>query len=237
MCECALHLEGAKAVFPAFPFTTTERREYEAKIAPLARYEWKPNGDFRADGSRQFIAPHETGPDGEPGGCVMCTRKDGRTVLRDGRPAARCCQKRSRVFPAEAIALWQPESYGTSAWYDLWNVRNRVEGTYGVMKNLAVLNYGRSYHHFVGLARETLVAAFAIVAYNFHMLRSWKAKQELADDEGDPFFGRQPIETLPPDLAARIRGEQVLAEVELPEDRGPKGVDFLGQPLASAPPG
>lgn len=86
------------------------------------------------------------------------------------------------------MATWQDSAYGSDDWYRCWNVRNRVEGSYGVMKSLAVLNYGHDYHHFVGLAREMLVAAFAAVAYNFHMLRSWQARSALmaASDHGLP---------------------------------------------------
>lgn len=47
------------------------------------------------------------------------------------------------------------------------------------MKNLAVVNWGRDYHLFVGLARESIVAAFAIMAYNFQVTRTWDAMDAL----------------------------------------------------------
>ena len=114
----------------------------------------------------------------------------------------------------------------------MWNVRNRVEGSYGVLKNLAVVNYCRASHHFVGLARETLVAMFSIVAYNVHMLRQWQQRHTL----------EQPDESRDSraDLAAGLPSPDVTATLPPPSQpakkprRDPKGLEFLSEP---APPG
>lgn len=98
------------------------------------------------------------------------------------------------------------------------------------MKNRAVISYGHDYHHFVGLARETLVAAFVAVAYNWRMLRSWLAQQAVAvtntEDDHDP-FGLLPS-SAPTNIPKRT--------VERPVKRGPKGLEILGSSRA-APPG
>src|SRR3546814_2832118 len=55
-----------------------------------------------------------------------------------------------------------------------------VEGSYGVAKSLAVLNWGRQFHHLVGVAREALIASLVVMAYNFHIIRTWQRRQDLA---------------------------------------------------------
>lgn len=98
---------------------------------------------------------------------------------------------------------------------------------------LAVVNYGRNFHCFVGLARETLVALFAVIAYNAHMLAQWRARQELtAPEEPDPFAplpSDQPTETIPGAGAAR-------AETRRAPAKGPKGLAFLGAGRAGPDP-
>ena len=70
--------------------------------------------------------------------------------------------------------------FGEEGWFERWNARDRVEGSFGTIKNLALMHWGHDYHHFVGLVRETLVATFAVVAYNVHAERNWKAKIALS---------------------------------------------------------
>ena len=146
----------------------------------------------------------------------------------------------SRLIPKDVTAFDMGMIHGSPEWYDRWNPRNRVEGSYGVLKNLAVVNYGRNYHHFVGLARETLVTVFAIVAYNDHMLRSWTAKQRLVvtDDVGAA-AGAGPDATVTvtetsPDSSAVSR-RRAAAHPKKRQDAGPKGMSFLG-PNGPAPP-
>ena len=110
----------------------------------------------------------------------------------DGRPRTRCCQAPSRRLPRDVIALDQGDRFGSPAWFARWNPRNRVEGSYGILKNLAVINYCRSFHQYVGLARETLITVFAMIAYNFHMLRSWRARQALEGGD-NPDHGYDPF--------------------------------------------
>lgn len=154
---------------------------------------------------------------------------DGTAVEDEDGERDRCCATPSRLFSEDDLALWQDTPYGLADWYDRWNVRNRVEASYGVLKNRAVINYGRDFHHFVGLARETLVAAFAAAAYNFHMMRSWRAKQDLVAP-ADPFAGLpspSPMQTVPATFA--------VTAAEGPA-RGPVGLDELGTPRDGPPP-
>jgi hypothetical protein len=131
----------------------------------------------------------------------------------------------SRLLPRDVIALDQEERFGSPDWFALWHPRNRVEGSYGIVKNLAVINYCRSFHMSVGLARETLITMFATVAYIFHMLRSWEAPPALAaskspDDGFEPFApelpSAQPVATAP-----------TVPPAPKPK-RTPRGLPFLG---------
>src|SRR3546814_19544558 len=69
---------------------------------------------------------------------------------------------------------------GTPAWFAIMDAHNRVEGSYGVAKSLAVLNWGRQFHHLVGVAREALIASLVVMAYNFHIIRTWQRRPDLA---------------------------------------------------------
>lgn len=230
VCECVTRTPLAELRFPTFPYKKAEFVRYQAQIVQLARFEWKANGAVRDDGSRQYLAPHATaGADGGLGGCELCVGSDGTAAIgADGRPVPRCCTVVSRLVPKEVTALDMGVIHGSPEWYRMWNPRNRVEGSYGILKSLAVINYGRSFHHYVGLARETIVAAFAAIAYNVHMLAQWKVRQDLAAstvDADDPFASlpsAQPTETIPAATAARA------AERAKPKT-GPKGLSFLGR--------
>ncbi len=231
MCECASHTDAINARFPKWPFTEADLQAHQARIKPLERFEWAPNGAVKKNGSRQFVTPHETGPDGKAGGCAHCTTKIGEPVEIDGAPVARCCQTRTRTFNRRHLALYQGEAVGSHEWCSLWNKRNIVEGSYGIMKNRAILDWGRDFHHFVGLARETIVAAFAAVAYNVHMLRSHQALQRLRDQpapDDDPFAAERLTATIPPKAATRN------GQIE-PTRKGPKGLECLAAP--PEPPG
>jgi hypothetical protein len=227
MCECATHIDAINDRFPKWPFTAADLEAHQSRIKPLERFEWAPNGAVKADGSRRFVAPHRTGPDGKTGGCPHCVTKAGAAVKIDGKPLARCCQTRTRTFDRRQLAMHQEETVGSPEWCALWNRRSIVEGSYGIMKNRAVLDWGRDFHHFVGLARETIVAAFAAVAYNVHMLRSHAALMRLRAEPAavDPFAPERLTATVPP--AARPTVDK--------EPKGPKGLEFLARP--PGPPG
>ncbi len=51
--------------------------------------------------------------------------------------------------------------------------------TYGALKSLALVNWGHGYHYFVGLVRETLVMTFSVMAYNFHIQRTFAVRRAL----------------------------------------------------------
>src|SRR3546814_6442772 len=69
---------------------------------------------------------------------------------------------------------------GPPALLAIMYAHNRVEGSDGVAKSLAVLNWGRQFHHLVGVAREALIASLVVMAYNFHIIRTWQRRQDLA---------------------------------------------------------
>ena len=148
-----------------------------------------------------------------------------------GVPRPRCCTKRTKTFSTKELALYQPSPHGSPAWQLEWNPRNRVEGGYGILKNLALVNWGHGYHHFVGLAKESLVAAFAIMAMNFHIQRTWKVRKDLTTEPAP-----HPTATLPSDVPLQLtpqgltsaRKEREAAERQAARQRGPKGLAVLG---------
>jgi hypothetical protein len=230
MCECASHHSSVSTVFPKWPYTDKEVVEYQQQTAKLIPFEWQPNGAANPDGSRQFLAPHTVGPDGVHGGCERCVTAAGERVVVDGVEVPRCCQRRSRVFSRDDLAWVQDDRVGSPDWMEKWNRRAVVEGSYGVMKNRAILDWGRDFHHFVGLARETLAAVFAAVAYNFHMWRSWLAKRRLTHPEE---FGADRVRLLRPLYGVTPAAVAEAVEVK-PKVVGPRGLEFLSD---TGPPG
>lgn len=243
VCECVAHTPLAELRFPKFPYNRRMLDDYQVEIVKLADFEWEPNGARRADGQRQYLSPHGgavTTPTkvarsrgAGVGGCELCVEADGSAVVgEDGRARQRCCTARSRLLPEEVTALDMGMIHGSPDWYERWNPRNRVEGSYGVIKNLAVVNWGRNYHHFVGLARETVATAFAMVAYNDHMLRSWQAKADLADqlEAGGPLVPTKMTETRPNSTAVNDRRLVAGSRKAKKPRRGPKGMPDLGRP-------
>jgi hypothetical protein len=240
-CSCAIYaLEHQD--FPSFPYTGAQITEYQLWAAKRARFEMKPNGTWRADGGRQFLAVHHSGRTAEmtgtPGGCEYCIDSYGDAVIdtQTGRARPRCCTQGTKKFSAGQLGLYQEAGFGTEAWFDKWNPRNRVEGSYGVLKNLALVNWGRDYHHFVGLARESVVAAFAVMAYNFHTQRTFAAKlarlverQAEKAEQNRRELRRAGRLALPSAQPTKTTPRGIEAETERPV-RGPKGLEFLGTP-------
>lgn len=224
VCECLSHTPLADLRYPKFPYTSEQLNTYQAEVAKINSYEWKPHGRPLPGGKQQWNAPHHTGPDGKSGGCPHCITNSGEARQLNDLPVARCCQAKSRLVPAELLELDQGVTFGTPEWAQRWNVRNRVEGSYGVLKNLAVTNVCRAAHTFVGLARETLVASFQVVAYNMHMLRQWRTRQQLIAPIEIDLPSAEPTTTVPvdPDTTTSAAAKR----------RGPAGLEFLGSSRA-----
>jgi hypothetical protein len=230
-CECTP--PALTGPFPTFPYHRGKLEAHWAKLAHLAAYEYVANGPANDQGSRQFLAPHRANTFGAArGGCAHCVHHDGRPVVDPdaGRPRPRCCTVPTITLTAAQLAYYQDEQHGSEPWFARWNVRNRVEGTFGITKNLAVLNWGRSFHQFVGLARETLVFAFVAVVHNRHMLRAWHAQQELL--EAKAALAPEVAPDLP--SASPTATRPAPAAVAEPRRRAPKGLPGIG---ATGPPG
>jgi hypothetical protein len=204
-CECIPnHL--ATLAYPKFPYLRRELDDFQADVVRRRPFEMKPNGNYRKNGSRQFLTPHFDKAT-KTGGCKYCVDAFGHPVIdaTTGQPLPPCCTQATHTFSGTELGMYQDAAFGTKEWEKLWNPRNRVEGSYGVLKALALVNWGHDYHHFTGLARETLVATFAVMAYNFQIQRTHAARMKLL--RGEPLRPHsllppaEPTETLPASIA------------------------------------
>lgn len=221
-CSC-IPDDLAEIPFPRYPHRRATLEQFMSDVSKRQRWEMPANTGFRPDGSRQFRYPHWN-PRTKTGGCYCCVNRDGTPVINETTGLAKlpCCTKATRVVDAEALGLYQDVAFGEPEWFERWNARDRVEGSFGSLKNLALTNWGRDYHHFVGLVRETLIATFAVIAHNQHIQRTWKAKQAL--------LASQPIPRAP--LKRQNRRPEPPAQGT---PRGPKGLEFLGTPRRRGP--
>lgn len=189
-CDC---IPGHLCVlrYPTFPYTNVVLGAYQNERAKRDPFEMKPNGDYMVTGSRQFKYPHWDKKTG--GGCEHCVDIHGNAVIDPVTklPKPRCCTRPTKTFKKEELGLYQPNVFGSPEWCADMHPRNRVEGGYGVLKNLALVNWGHGYHHFVGLVRESIVAAFAVMAMNYQLQRAWEVRKSLTAGE------TQPVTTLP----------------------------------------
>jgi hypothetical protein len=172
-----------------------------------------------------FKAPHWDA-ERQDGGCIHCVRADGSPVIDKltGKAKPKCCEQATKVFSREELGLYQEDAFGEPDWFAHWNARDRVEGSFGIFKNLAIVNWGHDYHHFVGLVRETLVATFAVVAHNFHVQRTWRARMALAPTR--PRVQRTRTAAIDPTPSVPSTNGTTRKR------RGPKGLEFLGTPRA-----
>jgi hypothetical protein len=223
-CPC-IPDELAEIAFPRFPARKAQYDAFALEATKRRRFEMKANTGFRADGSRQFKSPHWDA-ERRGGGCIHCVYADGSPVIDKvtGKPKPTCCTQATKVFSREELGLYQEDPFGEPDWFTHWNARDRVEGTFGIFKNLAVVNWGHDYHHFVGLVRETLVATFAVVAHNFHVQRNWRARMALAPPR--PHRSTRKLAAI--DTTAVVPSTNGAT----PKRRGPKGLEFLGTPRA-----
>jgi hypothetical protein len=236
-CECIPnHL--ATLAYPKFPYSRRELDDFQDEVVRRRPFEMKPNGNYRPNGSRQFLNPHFDKA-ARTGGCEYCVDAFGNPVIdpTTGQPLQPCCTQATHTFSGTELGLYQDAAFGTKEWEQLWNPRNRVEGSYGVLKALALVNWGHDYHHFTGLARETLVATFAVMAYNFQIQRTHAARMKLL--RGTPLRphsqlpSAEPTETLPASIAIARHAAAAVEREASP--RGPKGLEFLGSPRRTGP--
>ena len=231
-CSC-LPDDLAELHFPAFPSRLKTIERYQQLVQLRRPFQYRPNGRADTAGRRQYLAPHHrSNLPGGAGGCEHCTMADGSPVIdpTTGEVKRRCCTKATVRFTADELALTQEPTYGTPEWFDRWHSHNRVEGFNGILKNLGVTNLRRDWHHYMGIARESLAGAFAVVATNYHLIRHWRARQQLADRARGGRPRDAGIERFLP--ARDVVLDTSPSENLTPARTGPLGLPGLGQPRA-----
>ena len=99
-----------------------------------------------------------------------------------------CGQEKARVA-REELPFWQPDLYGSAAWYASYNRRNRIEGIFGNLKNDATQDISRGNIRVMGLAKTALMTLMSVIATNLRLLDRWHARQsavEAAARDGAP---------------------------------------------------
>ena len=152
------------------------------------------------------------------------------TVFTPRRLPKICGQQKSRVQMNE-LPFWQPLPYGSVAWYDSFNRRNRIEGIFGNVKNDASQNVTRGRFRVMGTARVSLMTLFIVMAANLRLAQTFRARQEkVAADAAREAAGhvrqrRQPrMHTrLRTEMGARIAAQKELAAVGDARAAGPPG--------------
>jgi hypothetical protein len=98
-----------------------------------------------------------------------------------GRLPKVCGQEKARIARDE-LPYWQPDLYGSAAWYACCNRRNRIEGIFGNLKNGATQDITRGNVRVMGLAKTAFLTMLAVMAVNLRLLDRWTARQGTKDD-------------------------------------------------------
>jgi hypothetical protein len=190
ICEC-VPLALTEIRYPGPGASLIEIAEFSRKMEDRdARFGFRTNGATRRNGSRQFLAPHFDAKS-RRGGCEYCVDASGTPVTNEntGEQRRRCCTKSSYVFNAKQLAQYQEPRYGSKPWCPDWGQRNRVEGSYSLVKNIGAVRWGdQDSHHYRGLAFETVIAALAIVVTNLEQVELW----EIVEPDVARLPGRPP---------------------------------------------
>ena len=105
-------------------------------------------------------------------------------VYQPGNPARLpkvCGQEKARVT-REELPFWQPDLYGSAAWYASYSRRNRIEGIFGNLKNDAIQDISRGNIRVMGLAKTSLMTLMTVIATSLRLLDRWNARQAAARD-------------------------------------------------------
>lgn len=160
---------------------------YQAVIAQRAVYALHAVGGRNTDGSWDFgcRAMKLLGQlrcDLKPRSMLLPLSKPTTTTSLYTPPQGRlpkvCGQEKSRVTRDE-LPYWQPDLYGSRAWYDSFNRRNRIEGVFGNLKNDAAQNITRGNTRVMGLAKTAFMTMVAVMAVNLRLLDTWRLRREL----------------------------------------------------------
>ena len=90
-----------------------------------------------------------------------------------------CGQEKARITRQE-LPFWQPDLYGSAAWYASYNRRNRIEGIFGNLKNDAAQDVSRGNVRVMGLAKTALMTLMTVIATNLRLLDRWTERQAAA---------------------------------------------------------
>jgi hypothetical protein len=86
----------------------------------------------------------------------------------NGTPAGDICAVQQLKVQAEDLPLWQPHPYGSATWWASISRRNRVEGTFGNLKNTSATSMIRGAIRVMGRAKTALMVAMMAAAVNLH---------------------------------------------------------------------
>ncbi|GEO28283.1 hypothetical protein TAE01_00930 [Terrabacter aerolatus] len=159
---------------------------YQASIAQRAIYALHAVGGRNEDGSwdfgcRAMALLGQLRCDLKPRSLTLPLTKPTTTPTVFTPPAGRtpkvCGQEKSRISRDE-LPYWQPDLYGSKAWYDSFNRRNRIEGIFGNLKNDATQNITRGNFRVMGLAKTAFMTMVAVMAVNLRLLDAWQLRRD-----------------------------------------------------------
>lgn len=156
---------------------------FDAQIAErrIYRFERRAKSGSR---SEQFICPAKAGKV-KCAGCPL-TRDFGDDVPEVTPPATlpkACKQATICVKPTVQPKLRQDLYWGSPEWKASYGRRNRVEGTFGLMKSVKGGNLRRGWTHQVGIVKTSFLLAVAVAASNLASLLRWAKR---TGDTRDP---------------------------------------------------
>ena len=155
--------------YPRLPHEHRERAAHRRQLAKREPFAYTTHGTARADGSRRWASPH--------------TKK--RACLHCDNDPVRCCQRTTRLFSPEDLALVQPEVFGDEKWALSYARRALVEGYFGVLQSFSGLRNDNVRFHQHG--KIALAHALLVAATNLHLVATWRKRvQRIKDNPDEP---------------------------------------------------
>jgi hypothetical protein len=208
---------------------------YQAVVAQRALFALHPVGGRNADGSwdfgcRAMALLGQLRCDLKPRSLTLPVTKPTTSAGVYTPPAGRlpkvCGQEKARIT-REELPYWQPNLYGSKAWYDSYNRRNRIEGVFGNLKNDATQNITRGNTRVMGLAKTAFMTMVAVMAVNLRLLDTWRLRQQQAATTKAAPVKRRPRRRtlLIAATRARIAGAKATAAAVAAHDRAAPAAD------------